>query len=51
MRSDLPSTDILDPEPFVSVLSLPLKNYIDPELVHVIYAMSKDFCANKMPLC
>ncbi|EXJ95563.1 hypothetical protein A1O1_00685 [Capronia coronata CBS 617.96] len=45
-RSHFPSTDIPHPPPFVSVLSFPLHEYIDSELVHVIYAMSKDFCAN-----
>ncbi|KIV80838.1 hypothetical protein PV11_08314 [Exophiala sideris] len=40
------SKDVPEPPPFVSVLSFPLENYIDPSLVHVIYAMSKDFCAN-----
>lgn len=45
-RSHFPSGDIPHPTPFVSVLSFPLQEYIDPALVHVIYAMSKDFCAN-----
>ncbi|KAI1611547.1 1-aminocyclopropane-1-carboxylate synthase [Exophiala viscosa] len=45
-KSHFPSKDIPEPPPFVSVLSFPLKEYIDPSLVHVIYAMSKDFCAN-----
>lgn len=45
-HSSFPSTDFPDPPPFVSVLSFPLQDYIDPALVHVIYAMSKDFCAN-----
>ncbi|KAL2441242.1 putative aminotransferase aclI [Exophiala dermatitidis] len=45
-RSHFPSSDIPNPPPFVSVLSFPLEEYINPELVHVIYAMSKDFCAN-----
>ncbi|KAK6382752.1 hypothetical protein LTS17_003421 [Exophiala oligosperma] len=45
-KSHFPSKDIPDPPPFVSVLSFPLERYIDPSLVHVIYAMSKDFCAN-----
>jgi aspartate/methionine/tyrosine aminotransferase len=45
-RSFFPSKDIPDPPSFVSVLSFPLQKYIDPSLVHVIYAMSKDFCAN-----
>ncbi|KIX06133.1 uncharacterized protein Z518_04107 [Rhinocladiella mackenziei CBS 650.93] len=44
--SHFPSTDFPDPPSFVSVLSLPLAEYIDPSLVHIIYAMSKDFCAN-----
>ncbi|OAG35288.1 hypothetical protein AYO21_10559 [Fonsecaea monophora] len=45
-RSNFPSTDIPNPAPFVSVLSFNLAEYIDPSLVHVIYGMSKDFCAN-----
>ncbi|OAP56365.1 hypothetical protein AYL99_09544 [Fonsecaea erecta] len=45
-RSNFPSTDVPSPPPFVSVLSFKLDDYIDPSLVHVIYAMSKDFCAN-----
>ena len=45
-KSHFPSKDVPEPPPFVSVLSFPLENYIDPSLVHVIYAMSKDFCAN-----
>ena len=45
-RSHFPSADVPNPPPFVSVLSFNLPDYIDPSLVHVIYAMSKDFCAN-----
>ncbi|EXJ70467.1 uncharacterized protein A1O5_06536 [Cladophialophora psammophila CBS 110553] len=45
-RSNFPSTDLPNPPPFVSVLSFNLDEYIDASLVHVIYAMSKDFCAN-----
>ncbi|KAI7889371.1 pyridoxal phosphate-dependent transferase [Mucor mucedo] len=33
-------------DPFVSVLSLPYKELIDPALVHVIYGLSKDFAVN-----
>jgi 1-aminocyclopropane-1-carboxylate synthase len=33
-------------DPFISVLSLPYKDFIDPSLVHVIYGMSKDFAVN-----
>lgn len=33
-------------DPFVSVLSLPYKEYIEPSLVHVIYGLSKDFALN-----
>ncbi|KAF7188664.1 putative aminotransferase tcpI [Pseudocercospora fuligena] len=40
------SKDFPKPEPFVSILSLDLEKYINPALIHVIYAMSKDFCAN-----
>jgi aspartate/methionine/tyrosine aminotransferase len=45
-KSHFPSKDVPDPPAFVSVLSFDLEKYIDPALVHVIYAMSKDFCAN-----
>ncbi|KAJ9498889.1 hypothetical protein H2202_005566 [Exophiala xenobiotica] len=45
-KSHFPSKDIPNPPSFVSVLSFPLEQYINPSLVHVIYAMSKDFCAN-----
>ena len=45
-ESWFPSADFPDPPPFVSILSLDLKQYVDPTLVHVIYGMSKDFCAN-----
>lgn len=38
-------------EPFTSILSLPdIERYIDPQLVHVIYGMSKDFCMNGLRL-
>lgn len=33
-------------DPFVSVLSLPYKDLIDPTLVHVVYGLSKDFAVN-----
>lgn len=33
-------------DPFISVLSLPYKDFIDPSLVHVIYGLSKDFAVN-----
>ncbi|GAA5797002.1 hypothetical protein HPULCUR_002380 [Helicostylum pulchrum] len=33
-------------DPFVSVLSLPYKDFIDPALVHVVYGLSKDFAIN-----
>ncbi|ETI28398.1 hypothetical protein G647_00847 [Cladophialophora carrionii CBS 160.54] len=45
-KSHFPSNDVPAPPPFVSVLSFDLQKYIDPTLIHVIYAMSKDFCAN-----
>ncbi|ORZ14481.1 pyridoxal phosphate-dependent transferase [Absidia repens] len=38
-------------EPFTSVLHLPdIEQYIDPQLVHVVYGMSKDFCMNGLRL-
>ena len=45
-KSNFPSNDIPSPYPFISVLSLNLSTMINPALVHIIYAMSKDFCAN-----
>ena len=45
-KSNFPSNDFPSPPPFVSVLSLDLRSIINPALVHVIYAMSKDLCAN-----
>lgn len=33
-------------DPFVSVLSLPYKDFIDPTLIHVVYGLSKDFAIN-----
>lgn len=41
-----PSYDIPNPPPFVSVLSLDLEKFISPSFVHVLYGMSKDWCAN-----
>ena len=46
VKSWFPSDDFPDPPPFVSVLSLDLKQSINPAQVHVLYALSKDFCAN-----
>ena len=40
------SEDFPDPPKFNSVLSFDLAKYVNPALVHVIYGMSKDFCAN-----
>ncbi|KAK4495581.1 hypothetical protein PRZ48_012849 [Zasmidium cellare] len=45
-QSWFPSDDFQELPPFKSILSLDLKEHINPALVHVIYAMSKDFCAN-----
>lgn len=39
-----------DAEPFTSLLSLDMVNVIAPERVHVLYGMSKDFCANGLRL-
>ena len=40
------SKDFPDPPKYHSVLSFDVEKYINPALVHVIYGMSKDFCAN-----
>ncbi|CAH0054584.1 unnamed protein product [Clonostachys solani] len=40
----------LDAEPFRSLLSIDLASLIHPERVHVLYGMSKDFCANGLRL-
>jgi aspartate/methionine/tyrosine aminotransferase len=45
-KAIFPSHGIPDPPPFVSVLSLDLQKFINPSLVHVLYGMSKDWCAN-----
>ena len=45
-KTIFPSQDIPNPPPFVSVLSLDIEKLIDPSLVHVLYGMSKDWCAN-----
>jgi len=34
------------PVPFTSILELDLSGLIDPQLVHMVYGPSKDFCAN-----
>jgi aspartate/methionine/tyrosine aminotransferase len=49
-KSSFPSQDFPVPAPFISVLSLPIEQYCNPALVHVIYGMSKDFCANGIRL-
>lgn len=36
--------------PFTSVLSIPMDDIIDPQRVHVLYGMSKDFCSNGLRL-
>ena len=46
VKSFFPSNDYPDPPAFVSVLSVDVARYINPALVHVLYGMSKDFCAN-----
>ncbi|KAI8378857.1 pyridoxal phosphate-dependent transferase [Choanephora cucurbitarum] len=38
--------DTSKPNPFVSILSLDYKKFIDAALVHVIYGLSKDFAIN-----
>ncbi|KKA31061.1 hypothetical protein TD95_002569 [Thielaviopsis punctulata] len=35
-----------EPAEFVSTLSIPLENKMDPQLLHVLWGMSKDFGAN-----
>ncbi|KAH8586954.1 putative aminotransferase class I and II family protein [Bisporella sp. PMI_857] len=37
-------------EPYRSFLSIELENLIDPKQLHVLYGMSKDFCANGLRL-
>ena len=46
VKSFFPNNDISKPEPFLSILSLDISSYINPAQVHVLYGMSKDFCAN-----
>lgn len=50
VKSHFSSKDFPDPPPFISVLSFDLNQYIKPELVHVLYAMSKDFCSNGLKI-
>lgn len=38
--------DTSNQDPFHSILSINYKDFIDPNLVHVIYGMSKDFAIN-----
>ena len=45
-KAIFPSQDIPNPPPFVSVLSIDIEKFVDPSLVHVLYGMSKDWCAN-----
>lgn len=45
-KAIFPSQDIPNPPAFVSVLSLDIAKLINPSLVHVVYGMSKDWCAN-----
>ncbi|KAL7813320.1 1-aminocyclopropane-1-carboxylate synthase [Trichoderma gracile] len=44
------STDFPSPPSFTSVLSLDIKEHIDPSMVHCLYGMSKDFCSNGIRL-
>lgn len=36
--------------PFVSTLALDFREVIEPNLIHVLYGASKDFCANGLRL-
>ena len=49
-KSVFPNPAISGQATFVSILSLNLETVIDPELVHVLYGASKDFCANGLRL-
>ncbi|KAE8406708.1 pyridoxal phosphate-dependent transferase [Aspergillus pseudonomiae] len=49
-KSVFPNTAMPSPTPFVSALSLDLRDVIDPTLMHVLYGASKDFCANGLRL-
>ncbi|KNG89221.1 hypothetical protein ANOM_002139 [Aspergillus nomiae NRRL 13137] len=49
-KSVFPNTAMPSPTPFVSTLSLDLRDVIDPTLMHVLYGASKDFCANGLRL-
>lgn len=40
-KSVFPTTEIPEPTPFVSVLSLEVEKFVDASLVHVLYGMSK----------
>ncbi|KAF2020809.1 PLP-dependent transferase [Aaosphaeria arxii CBS 175.79] len=46
-----PTSTSPDATPFTSILAVPdLASYIDPDYVHVLYGLSKDFCAGGMRL-
>lgn len=49
-KSVFPNPAISEQATFVSILSLDLRQVIDPVFVHVLYGASKDFCANGLRL-
>ncbi|KAF2089340.1 PLP-dependent transferase [Saccharata proteae CBS 121410] len=46
----VPNASFSDHIPFHSVLSLPYKDHIDPDLLHVMYGMSKDLAGGGLRL-
>ncbi|KAE8367080.1 PLP-dependent transferase [Aspergillus caelatus] len=49
-KSVFPNTTMPSQTPFVSTLALDLRGVIEPNLIHVLYGASKDFCANGLRL-
>ncbi|RAQ48745.1 hypothetical protein AFGD_010760 [Aspergillus flavus] len=49
-KSVFPNAALSSPTPFVSILALDIHKVIEPNLTHVLYGASKDFCANGLRL-
>lgn len=49
-KSIFPNPAISNAVPFTSVLSLDTREIISPDMIHVLYGASKDFCANGLRL-
>lgn len=49
-KSTFSNFTIPTPTPFFSTLALDHRGVADPSLIHVLYGVSKDFCANGLRL-